>query len=136
MRALFLSLAMAGTSAMAGLRCASRRRPRAELDHLQTGGQLRCKPPVNFPCKRVVNFPGTGWSTSLQTGGQLLVQSSNRPRANTSLTVPPPAGSAAGVLEREADRVTEQVACTSGAATPAQASSPGTPDALSLAASP
>src|SRR5689334_13446316 len=77
MRALFLSLAMAGTSAMAGLRCASRRRPEAELDHLQTGGQLRCKPLVNFPCKRVVNFPGRGGSTSLQTGGQLSVQSSS-----------------------------------------------------------
>src|SRR6188768_2301798 len=74
--ALFLSLAMAGTTAMAGLKCASRRWPGAELDHLQTGGQLRCKPLVNLPCKRVVNFPGRGWSTSLQTGGQLGVQSS------------------------------------------------------------
>jgi hypothetical protein len=74
--ALFLSLAMAGTSAMAGLEARREGGRKDELDHLQTGGQLRCKPLVNLPCKWVVNFPGRGWSTSLQTGGQLGVQSS------------------------------------------------------------
>ena len=61
---------------MAGLEARREGGREDELDHLQTGGQLRCKPLVNLPCKWVVNFPGRGWSTSLQTGGQLGVQSS------------------------------------------------------------
>jgi hypothetical protein len=49
MRADFRSLAMTGTNATASFRGGHADRSGAELDHLQTGGQVRCKSLVNFP---------------------------------------------------------------------------------------
>src|SRR6188768_1296669 len=54
--ALFLSLAMAGTSAMAGLEARREGGREDELDHLQTGGQLPCKRVVNSECNRAITL--------------------------------------------------------------------------------